>query len=53
MNHFFDVDDIGSIELALARAQSIKAHPRKGFTEGNRTSIGLLFFNPSLRTRLS
>ena len=53
MNHFFDVDDIGSVELALARAQSIKAHPRKGYTEGNRTSIGLLFFNPSLRTRLS
>ena len=43
MNHFFDVDDIGSVELALARAQSIKADPRKGYTEGYRTSIGLLF----------
>ena len=53
MNHFFDVDDIGSLELALARAQSIKAQPKKGYTEGNRKSIGLLFFNPSLRTRLS
>ena len=53
MNHFFDVDDIGSLELALARAQSIKAQPKKGYAEGNRKSIGLLFFNPSLRTRLS
>ena len=53
MNHFFDVDDIGSLELALARAQSIKAQPKKGYTEGNRKNIGLLFFNPSLRTRLS
>ncbi len=53
MNHFFDVDDIGSLELALARAQSIKAHPRKGYKDGIGKSIGLLFFNPSLRTRLS
>jgi N-succinyl-L-ornithine transcarbamylase len=53
MDHFFDVDDIGSLELALARAQMIKAHPRKGFIEGQGKSIGLLFFNPSLRTRLS
>lgn len=53
MDHFFDVDDIGSLELVLARAQMIKAHPRKGFIEGQGKSIGLLFFNPSLRTRLS
>ena len=43
MDHFFDVDDIGSLELALARAQMIKAHPRKGFIEGQGKSIGLLF----------
>lgn len=53
MDHFFDVDDIGSLELALARAQTIKAQPRKGFNKGQGKSIGLLFFNPSLRTRLS
>lgn len=53
MDHFFDVDDIGPLELALARAQMIKAQPRKGFNKGQGKSIGLLFFNPSLRTRLS
>ena len=53
MKHFFDVHDLGSLELALEHAKSVKANPRKGYTKGQHKSIGLLFFNPSLRTRLS
>ena len=33
MKHFFDVHDLGSLELALEHAKSVKANPRKGNTK--------------------
>jgi len=53
MKNFTSVDDIQHLESLVALAKTIKeapfAHPEKG---RNKT-LGLLFFNPSLRTRLS
>lgn len=53
MKHFFDVHDLGPLEAALEHAKRIKQNPREGYMKGQHKSIGLLFFNPSLRTRLS
>ena len=53
MRTFFNVEDIGDLRKALAEAQEVKANPF-GFQDlgRNRTAI-LIFFNSSLRTRLS
>lgn len=53
MKKFTSVDDIQDLKSLLSLATTIKkapfAHPEKG----KHKTIGLLFFNPSLRTRLS
>ncbi len=53
MKNFISVDDAGDINALIAKALSYKADPFKDKNIGINKRIGLLFLNPSLRTRLS
>jgi N-succinyl-L-ornithine transcarbamylase len=53
MKQFFSAHDITDLRSALDRALHIKAQPYEHGTFGKHKTLGLLFFNPSLRTRLS
>jgi N-succinyl-L-ornithine transcarbamylase len=53
MKKFTSVDDIQDLEALVALAQKIKAAPFADQQKGKNKTLGLLFFNPSLRTRLS
>lgn len=50
---FISVSDVGDINALAAKALSYKADPFKDNHLGTNKRIGLLFLNPSLRTRLS
>lgn len=53
MKTFFNVEDIGDLKTALAEAQEVKAN-RFGFQQLDRNkTLLMIFFNNSLRTRLS
>ncbi len=53
MHHFTNVTDIGPLDLAVKEALEIKAN-RFGFKElGRDKTLMMIFFNSSLRTRLS
>ncbi len=53
MKHFLSVDDVAD-PLALAReAMNLKSHPLVYDDLGTRKVLGLIFLNPSLRTRMS
>lgn len=53
MKHFIHLNDLPDFEQTLALAKQLKAAPHSHETAGKRKTLGLLFFNPSLRTRLS
>ncbi|GGX25712.1 N-acetylornithine carbamoyltransferase [Aquimarina muelleri] len=53
MNNYFSIQDIDSLSDWLKEAIEIKKKPLANKTLGKNKTIGLLFFNPSLRTRLS
>lgn len=53
MKHFTSVNDIKDLDALLISAKQIKANPHANKTIGENKTLGLLFFNPSLRTRLS
>ena len=53
MNQFLSVHDVTNINALVAKALAYKAAPFKDRTLGAGKRIGLLFLNPSLRTRLS
>lgn len=53
MRKFFDVDDIGPLDAALKEAREVKATPFAWKKLGENKTIMLVFFNSSLRTRLS
>lgn len=53
MKHFTSVNDIQDLDELLLLAKQIKSAPYDNKTLGENKTIGLLFFNPSLRTRLS
>lgn len=53
MKKFTSVDDIQDLESLVALAKTIKAAPFAHPEKGKNKTLGLLFFNPSLRTRLS
>lgn len=53
MKRYLTVDDIGDLEVALKEAAEVKANPYKWDTLGKNKTIVLIFFNSSLRTRLS
>ena len=53
MNTFFNVNDLGNLQQALAEAQEVKNN-RFGFQHlGKNKTLLMIFFNNSLRTRLS
>ncbi len=53
MKHFTSVKDIGDIKLAIERAQYVKANPFADQELGRNKTLLMIFFNSSLRTRLS
>lgn len=53
MNNYTSINDIDNINSWIADAKQIKANPLKDVRLGLNKTIGLLFFNSSLRTRLS
>ncbi|MGC6480465.1 MAG: N-acetylornithine carbamoyltransferase [Flavobacteriaceae bacterium] len=53
MQHFITLDDLPNWELTLTNMQELKADPSIYKHIGQGKTIGLIFFNPSLRTRLS
>lgn len=53
MKNFISVSDVTDINLLVAKALEYKADPLKSKNLGANKRIGLLFLNPSLRTRLS
>ena len=53
MNHFTCVQDIGDLQSALQKAKYIKENPFADQHLGKNKTLMLIFFNSSLRTRLS
>ena len=53
MRSFFHVSDIGDLASALQEAKQVKATPFAWKELGRDKTIILIFFNSSLRTRLS
>ncbi len=53
MKHFLSVTDIGDISTAIAEALMYKLNPLQDIQLGNGKTFGMIFMNPSLRTRLS
>lgn len=53
MNRFLTVGDIGDLDKALREAREVKATPFAWQELGHNKTIILVFFNSSLRTRLS
>lgn len=53
MRHFTNVKDLGDLNIALKEAFEVKAN-RFGYKElGKNKTLIMIFFNSSLRTRLS
>lgn len=53
MKQFLSVHDVQDIDALVAAALAYKADPLKDKALGNGRRIGLLFLNPSMRTRIS
>lgn len=53
MKKFFSVADVGNLDSIVKEALELKANPHVNETLGKYKTLGLVFLNPSLRTRLS
>jgi N-succinyl-L-ornithine transcarbamylase len=53
MKQFISIQDVADLDALLALSKKIKQNPFQFEAIGKRKTLGLLFFNPSLRTRLS
>lgn len=53
MNRFFSVADVDSLDTIVKEALALKAAPHAHAELGKHKMLGLVFLNPSLRTRLS
>ena len=53
MKHYFSINDIGNLQSAVSEAIALKNKPFAFEELGKRKTMCLLFFNNSLRTRLS
>jgi N-succinyl-L-ornithine transcarbamylase len=53
MRNFISVEDVMDMNALVGRALAYKKNPFKDNTLGKNKRIGLLFLNPSMRTRLS
>jgi N-succinyl-L-ornithine transcarbamylase len=53
LKNFISVNDVENIDALVSKALAYKANPFEDMHLGKNKKIGLLFLNPSLRTRLS
>lgn len=53
MRNFTSIHDIGDLNLALKKAMVVKEHPYADQEIGKNKTLLMIFFNSSLRTRLS
>ncbi|MHB0756115.1 N-acetylornithine carbamoyltransferase [Polaribacter sp. M15] len=53
MKHYTSINDIENIDTWILEAKEVKRNPLKNKDLGKNKTLGLLFFNSSLRTRLS
>ncbi|MBQ4820996.1 N-acetylornithine carbamoyltransferase [Aquimarina sp. MMG016] len=53
MKNYFSIKDIDSLDNWVKEAIELKKNPLRDVSLGTNKTIGMLFFNPSLRTRLS
>jgi N-succinyl-L-ornithine transcarbamylase len=53
VKHFISVNDVADINELVTQALTYKANPLMDRSLGTGKRVGLMFFNPSLRTRLS
>ena len=53
MKHFTSIHDITSLEDVLAKAKQVKAKPLADLELGRNKTLLMIFFDSSLRTRLS
>jgi len=53
MKNFISVNDVNDIDALVTKALEFKANPLKSQALASNKRIGLLFLNPSMRTRLS
>lgn len=53
MRHYTSIHDIDNMHSWIEEAKALKENPLKHIDLGKNKTIGLLFFNSSLRTRLS
>lgn len=53
MKNFIDLTEVLDLKKLVQEAQDLKSNPYAHESLGKRKVLGLLFFNPSLRTRLS
>ncbi|MFD2597891.1 acetylornithine carbamoyltransferase [Sphingobacterium corticis] len=53
MQKFFSAADVDNLSEAVQEALALKANPYKHAELGKHKTLGLVFLNPSLRTRLS
>jgi N-succinyl-L-ornithine transcarbamylase len=53
MRHFTSITDLGDLKAAVSEARQIKARPFAWQNLGKNKTLLMIFFNSSLRTRLS
>ena len=53
MKQFLTIDDLPDLNQAINQGLELKKDPYKFESIGTHKTLGMLFFNPSLRTRLS
>jgi len=53
MKHYTSINDIDNIHTWIEEAKALKGNPLEDIELGKNKTLGLLFFNSSLRTRLS
>lgn len=53
MKHFTSVQDAGDVSALISEALQIKSNPEAYGESGRHKTLGLVFMNPSLRTRMS
>ncbi|TJZ61854.1 acetylornithine carbamoyltransferase [Sphingobacterium olei] len=53
MKNFFSVADVDNLDSIVKEALELKANPHVNETLGKYKTLGLVFLNPSLRTRIS
>jgi N-succinyl-L-ornithine transcarbamylase len=53
MKHFLSVDNVTNLNILISQAFAFKKNPRQRCVIGSGKRLGLIFLNPSLRTRIS